>query len=382
MFRPRVPLAPRVAPLLPALLIAAGSPASAAPSRLSRDAPKKMNTFSPRFSFCASRVSYEFVVPAKDHKGVTICAAGGAGCKDVVPDAGPSAAGFDDEAPPPVRELAWHPDPKRAYVYGSTGGKSTINIYMEGEGCLTCEKAFGFGNKIHPTWSPDGRWLAFAVQDPGTEHGEIYLLNVYELEKGPKAVTKHEDDTSYQPRFSPDGKKLLFSRFNPERSDNDLYILDDFQDPKSLRKLTKLPGGEMNASWSPDGSKVAFFYVWLKKGKAATDLYVTASDGSGQPTLLASDVVKPDRSDPLWTKDGARLIFVKDDEKASNPVSWLSVADPKSKGIIDTGTIQNDDVASSFTQDGKIRLLWTAQGTKTDKEKTWRKVYGDEVSLP
>jgi len=359
----------------------AAAPATAKVKRVSKKKPKKMNTQTPRFSHDGAKVSYEFHIPKKKHKGVSICTAQGKSCKNVEPDTGASAAGFDDDAPPPVRELAWHPQ-GRSYVYGSTGGRSTLNIYMEGEGCLSCEKSFGYGNKIHSTWSPDGKFLAFAVEDPATEHGEVYLIDIYNLEKGPTKLTNHEDDTSYQPRFSPDGKKLLFTRFNPEKSDNDLYVIDDVSDPKSVRKLTSQRGAELNGSWSPDGSKIAYYSVYERKGKTKTDLNVTPADGSGKHTVLAKGVVKPDLANPVWTADGEKILFVRDHEKRSNPVAWVSVSDPKTKGDIKTGTIQNSDLVGFPADEGRIKLLWTAQGKKADKEKTWRKVYTGTFDLP
>ena len=344
-----------------------GTPASASK-------PKKMNTMTPRFSHDGTKMSYEFHVPKTKQKGVHICASDGKGCKAVEPDTGASAAGFDDGAAIPVRELAWHPK-GRSYVYGSTGGRSTLNIFMEGEGCLTCDKTFGFGNKIHSTWSPDGKYLAFAVEDPQTEHGEIYLVDIFELEKGPTKLTSHDDDTSYQPRFSPNGKSLLFTRFNPEKSDNDLYVLDDFTKPKSgVRKLTNQTGAELNGSWSPDGTKVAYYSVYLKGKKTLTDLYVINADGTGK-TLLHKGVVKPDLSNPVWSADGTKIVFVRDNAKDHNPIASVSVADPKSVKNLPTGTEQNSDVAGFPAGQGSIRLLWTSQGKKSDKEKTWRRVF-------
>ena len=361
-------------------LSVAATPAEAGPVRISKKKPKKKNTQSPRFKHDGTQISYEYVIPSKDEKGVTICNADGKKCKNVEPDTGASASGFDGSLPP-VRELAWHPQ-GRDYVYGSTGGKSTLNIYMEGEGCLTCEKSFGYGNKIHPAWSSDGKYLAFAVQDPTTEHGEVYLVDIYNLEEGPKKLTNHDDDTSYQPRFAPKGRALVFTRFNPETSANDLYILDDFMKPKSIRRLTKdKKAQDLNASWSPDGTKIAFYRVTTRKKKTHTDLYIVPADGSTKPTLLFKGVVKPDLNNPVWSADGAKVIFVRDHSKQHNPIAWVSIENPKDMGNLDTGTVQNSDLAGIPAAEGAIRLLWTAQGLKKDKEKRWRKVYTNSFPL-
>lgn len=357
------------------------TPALAGPSKVSHKVDG--NCYSPRWSDDGKRFSYEVHNPKEDTKRVFIAPQGGGKFAPVKPDVGPDVAGFDEKGPPPVRELAWHPQ-GRAYVYGSTGGRSQMNLYMEGEGCLTCDRSFGYGNKIHPTWSPDGKWLAYAKQ--ANDQGDIYIVDIYNLQNGPKKITDSEDETSYQPRFSPDGKKLLFTRFDPEKSDNDLYILDDFNDPKSIRQLTTMKGAELNASWSPDGSKVAFFANYKKKNDKDFDLYVVPSDAKkAKPkkgaTRILKNVVKPDRSDPVWTPDGKHLIIVRLNGKKQNPLAWVSVEDSKKNGLLKADTLLNNDI-SMFPVGDAFRLAWTAQAQKKDKKKRWRKVYEQTVTLP
>jgi len=359
----------------------------AAPGQVSK---KRLdaNTESPRWSHDGSKLSYEFHSPKKDERGVTIVKSWSKPKKsdyhDIEPDTGPDVGGdWDEGKRPTVRELAWHPK-GRNYVYGSTGGRSQINLYMEGEGCLTCEKIFGYGNKIHPTWSSDGKWLAYAKE--ANEQGDVYVVDIYNLEKGPKQLTESDDETSYQPRFSPDSKALLFTRFNPEKSDNDLFVIDDFAKHRKdhrPRRLTKLKGAELNAAWSPDGKRVAFFNVYKKKDETRSDLYVVQADGKTPPKKLMADVIKPDRSNPVWTADSSHVIFVKkkDRKTEKDPLMWVSADDPKTKGVIKTSTQLNGDPAL-FTAGEEQRLCWKSQGRVKDKKKRWRKIYCDTISVP
>ena len=369
-----------------AVLLAAPA-ASAEPTQVSK---KKLeaNTETPRWSHDGGKMSYEFHSPKKDERGVTIVkdwkAPKASSYMDIEPDTGPEAGGdWDEGKKPTVRELAWHPT-GRAYVYGSTGGRSQINLYMEGEGCLTCDKAFGYGNKIHPTWSPDGKLLAYAKE--ANEQGDVYVVDIYNLEKGPTQLTESDDETSYQPRFSPDSKALLFTRFNPEKSDNDLFVIDDVTKHRKdhrPRRLSSLTGAELNAAWSPDGKQVAFFNVYKKKDDTLADLYVVGADGKAPPKKLMADVVKPDRSNPVWTPDGKRVIFVKrkDHKTDKDPLMWVSVENPKENGVIKTATQLNGDPAL-FGTGGELRLCWKAQGRVADKKKRWRKVYCDTITIP
>ncbi len=351
--------------------------AQAEPKKVSKKR-LEANCETPRWSHDGKKLSYEFHAPKKDERGVTVIDMGSKKLADVEPDTGPDVGGFDEGKKPAVKMLVWHPE-GRAYVYSSTGGRSQFNLYMEGEGCLTCDRAFGFGNKIHPTWSTDGKWLAYAKE--GTDHGEVFVVDIFNLEKGPKQVTEHDEDTSYQPRFSPDGKRLLFSRFNPDRSDNDLYLLDDFQKGKStLRRLTKMSGAELNASWSPDGSKVAFYNVYKKKKETRSDLCVTLTDGSTKGIRLVRDVIKPDRANPVWTPDGKYLVFVKRHPKKHDPLMWVEY-ETKQKGVIKTGTELNGDPAL-YAAGGSTHLCWKAQGQSRDQKKRWKKIYCDTITIP
>ncbi len=207
-------------------------------------------------------------------------------------------------------------------------------------------------------------------------------MNIFELEKGPTKLTSHDDDTSYQPRFSPTGKALLFTRFNPEKSDNDLYILDDFLKPKSVRRLTKQKGAELNASWSPDGSKVAYYNVYVRGKKTKTDLWIINADGTDKK-LLHEDVVRPDLSNPVWSADGNLILFVRDDPGGHNPLAIASVDNPQRVADIPTDTVDNGDLAGFWAANGSIRLLWTTRGRSSDSDddKSWRKVYAGTLSL-
>lgn len=340
------------------------------------------NCYTPRWAPDGKRLAYEYHDPAKDHRGVDIVVLDDSyGIKETIhvePDTA-LEGGFGAKGKPPVKDLTWHPK-GRGFVYSSTGGRHMFNIYMDGEGNLTSSAPYGIGNKIQPAFSSDGGLLAFAREE--SNGGDVFIVDIYNLEKGPQRMTETDNDTSYQPRFSPDGKKLLFTRMIEKLSSNDMFVISDLAKPKeTTRKITDWKGDEYNASFSPDGNWIALFANRAQKDPKKFDLWVVKPDGTGEK-LLASDVLKPDRSNPVWTPDSSRILFVKVDEKKSDPISWVSVDDPKKTGTVNTATLLNNDLDLYVVEGGKEGLLaFTAQGQVGDKKTRWKQVYMARVKL-
>ena len=107
----------------------------------------------------------------------------------------------------------------------------------------------------YPTWSPDGRKIAFVSNRNG---GNIQIWVIDADGKNPVRLTDGVSD-SY-PDWSPDGKTILYVASHvPE--DHDLApggIVAMDADGKDKR-LLKNKGGT-HPSWSPDGTKIAFAF--------------------------------------------------------------------------------------------------------------------------
>jgi len=79
-------------------------------------------------------------------------------------------------------------------------------------------------------------------------------------------------------------------------------------DAYASRPLTTYPGSEVQPSFSPDGSAVAF--VWVKEGERHGHIYVKLL-GSEAPAQLTSGAAE--ELSPAWSPDGRWIAFVRHD---------------------------------------------------------------------
>lgn len=99
-------------------------------------------------------------------------------------------------------------------------------------------------------WSPDGSTIAFVSDMDGDD--DIYLMNISSKEVA--QLTDNELNDWY-PQWSPDGKSLLFTYGNWETDEFEIRIINkDGSDEETI--IDKSDSG--NASWHPDGKKIAF----------------------------------------------------------------------------------------------------------------------------
>lgn len=130
------------------------------------------------------------------------------------------------------------------------------------------------------TWSPNGRQLAFmrarpTTHPPYTTH-EIHVADV--TGSGSMQLTATQDLRESDPTWSPNGRRIAYSAgsaFDHSGLDTDIYVMD--ADGSDVRNLTQSPGiFEGPPTWGPGGRRIAF----ASRRDGVSGIYVMEADGS------------------------------------------------------------------------------------------------------
>jgi Tol biopolymer transport system component len=138
------------------------------------------------------------------------------------------------------------------------------------------------GSEDHgPSWSPDGRRIAF-IRVTTALRSAIYTVNADG--SGLRLVRRMPRDRpgAGTPNWSPDGRRILFStycRFSScGQAPRGAQLFTVKPNGRGLRQITHLPGNSYNGAWSPDGRKIVF--ARNRTVGPTADLYTINVDGT------------------------------------------------------------------------------------------------------
>ena len=96
-----------------------------------------------------------------------------------------------------------------------------------------------------PSWSPDGKRIAFSVDRKGNfANYEIYLMDVDGKNQHRLTENRKNDES---PSWSPDGKRIAFSTDREEARSKEIYVMD--ADGTNPRNLTKNHQNDFSSAW-------------------------------------------------------------------------------------------------------------------------------------
>jgi Tol biopolymer transport system component len=220
----------------------------------------------------------------------------------------------------------WSPDGSQIAFTSNRGGDFDIYV-MKSDGSDQRRLTNMAGRDSSPAWSPRGDQIAFVnggdttfagmVNSTVCNHPNIYLVSA----DGGLPVKLTDKGANTDPSWSPDGKRIAFT--SDRDGDYEIYLLDVGGD--RLVQLTYNEGvDDVDPSWSPDGASIAFGRGYAKwdfcrmegiienplgpdTSAWGADLYVVGVDGSGLERLTFNG----NNSDPAWSSNGSGLAFTK-----------------------------------------------------------------------
>ncbi len=163
-----------------------------------------------------------------------------------------------------------------------------------------------------PSWSPDGRRIAFRHEDEMS--GQIYVMKADGSRK--RNLTRRRG-LDYSPAWSPDGRSIAFGSVRAARGT--IWIMRP--DGSDRRQLSRVHGEY--PAWSPDGTKIAFDHI--TSGSNNWDIWVMNADGSGARPLIASAATEQGAA---WSPDGKTIAYQSDQGAPGNYKRiWLARSD-------------------------------------------------------
>jgi len=224
-----------------------------------------------------------------------------------------------------VQQFAWRPDGKAiAYVTSDEPkNKKEIEHHLD---------AFVVGDQSY-----------METQAPAPNH--IWLINAdgsgnARLTQGSWSVPPAAPPSSPSSplSWSPDGRYIAFSKmFTPYYADGDQAVVSilDTQ-TKAIRTLTAHGHLEGYGSFSPDGTRVAYWYPYHGDPAAQNDVFVSPSTGGNGSDVTAGEI-DTNVQRAMWMPDSKALII--SGHKDTDAALWIKPLDGKAKRL-DLGGVQ------------------------------------------
>ncbi len=165
--------------------------------------------------------------------------------------------------------------------------------------------------------------------------------------------------------FSQDGSRLLFMRAPGDSETGDLYVINE--DGSGLRRLTPrnvavevdAPFGA-GASWSPDGSQIAFAGFTTPTGTGVSSIYVVSATSGSAKAITAPNQYS---TSARWSPNAAWIAF--DQPQGGGSRHYQYLIHPDGSGLTEIGQGLNVGVCcSQWSPDGT--MLVTQGGLTSD----------------
>jgi len=255
----------------------------------------------------------------------------------------------------------WSPDGKTVAFISNLSGRNNIWL-VPSEGGWPTQLTVSDQRQSSPTWSPDGKWIAYMSDYDGDEQWDIFFVS-------PKTgqvvnVTNTREIAEESPAWSPDGRYLAYTVKPKTSSVFEIDVYDTvLRDVKHLTSGTARDRMNVAPIWSADGQ----FIFYTQEQSKGTDSNIFVVDvASAQSTLLT-----PHDGEKLYgaedvSPDGKYLLITSNASNGYENVGLLEIASKKihwlteDKWEIEGGHFSPDGKSLTYTAnvDGNIEIYF------------------------
>ena len=195
---------------------------------------------------------------------------------------------------------------------------------------------------ISPTWSPNGRELAYVSFE--TRKAVVW---VQDLSTGRRRILADFRGTNSAPTFSPDGAQLALSL--SREGGSQLFIMN--RDGSGVRRLLQSSAIETEPVFSPDGRQL---YFVSDRGGSPQIYRMSLPAGTPERVTFAGSY----NISPTISPDGRTMAYVTRINGGSLRLSVMDIASGAVQQISDT----SDDESPSFSPNGRLLVYATRNG--------------------
>jgi Tol biopolymer transport system component len=202
------------------------------------------------------------------------------------------------------------------------------------------------------SWAPDGEWLVFGEKASEDAPARIVRLSLATLEKRPLTSPPPDSAGDLEPKVSPDGRLLAFVRSGTRVFGNqDVWI-----QPVGGGEVRRLTSGQYASAWAlnwtPDGTEIVFSYG--APGSAGRLARVALAGGAPQPVVgVGENAVDA-------SVRGNRMVYVQGTTSASD--TWRLPCPGASRPIETPEKLLASSANASYSPDSRKIAFESGRG--------------------
>ena len=223
---------------------------------------------------------------------------------------------------------------------------------------LTIEKLYMTRQIGRPTWSPDGKTIAFVSNMSGRNN--LWLVPA---EGGWPVQLTVSDQRQSSPAWSPDGKWIAYQSDYDSDEQWDIFLVSP-KTGKIVNVTHTREIAELNPTWSPDGRYLA--YEVKPKTSAAYEIDVYDTIMREVKHVTTGTPQDKHNSNPIWSKDGKYIVYTQGQAKGTDSNIFIAEVGTGKSTLLTPHEGEQRYSANDISRDGKSILLTSSAANGYD----------------